>query len=41
MDKLASLSPAFKAHLALILHVYLSLFVYSSAIRVDKGLPLY
>ena len=40
MDKLASLSPAFKAQLALILQGFLSLFVYSSAIRVDKGLPL-
>ena len=39
MDKLASLSPAFKAHLALILHIFLSLVVYSSAKRVDKGLP--
>ena len=39
MDKLTSFSSAFEAHLALILHIFLSLIVYSSAKRVDKGLP--
>ena len=43
MDKLTIFSPAlsnFKAKLASILHVFLSLFVSSSAKQVDNGLPL-